>query len=78
MCYITFHSSAERGEGNGDEEGGPTAYYKYVTGLLMKSLHFREGIRDEERGPTAYCCYVKALSMKYMMPYTRSERVWIN
>ena len=22
--------------------------------------------------------YVEALSMKYMMPYTRSERVWIN
>lgn len=51
MCFfILYNVEKERGESNGDEEGGPTAYY----------------------------CYVKALSMKYMMPYTRSERVWIN
>lgn len=41
MCFfILYNVKKERGESNGDEEGGPTAYYKYVTGLLMKSLHF--------------------------------------
>ena len=41
MCFfILYNVEKERGESNGDEEGGPTAYSKYVTGLLMKSLHF--------------------------------------
>jgi len=38
MWCITFHSSAERGEGIRDEEGAPTAYYCYVEVLLMKYM----------------------------------------
>ena len=86
MWYNTFNSSAERGEGIRDEEGAPTAYYKYVEVFTMKYMmpytlpiaERGEGIRDEERGPTAYYCYVEALSIKYMMPYMRSALVWIN
>ena len=51
---------------------------KYMMPYTLPIAERGEGIRDEERGPTAYYCYVEALSMKYMMPYTRSERVWIN
>ena len=69
MCFfILYNVEKERGESTGNEERRPTAYYS----------ERGEGIRDEERGPMAYYCYVEALSMKYMMPYTRSERVWIN
>ena len=51
---------------------------KVYNALHFKSAERREGIRDEERRPTAYYCYAETFSMKYMMPYTRSERVWIN
>lgn len=87
MCFfILYNVEKERGESTGDEEGAPTAYYKYVEVFTMKYMmpytlpiaERGEGIRDEERRPTAYYCYAEAFSMKYMMPYTRSERVWIN
>ena len=51
---------------------------KYMMPYTLPIAECGEGIRDEEGAPTAYYCYVEVLLMKYMMPYTRSERVWIN
>ena len=62
MKYVVHYLSTECGESTGDEEGEPTAYSRYVKGLLMKVydvLHFKSAERgestgDEEGGTTAY------------------------
>lgn len=110
MWYITFHSSAERGEGIRDiysltrtrrryqkafpfkqnvekvpetKKEARRRTSQYVEALLMKvydALYFiisrtqRRYQRRRERADGVLLTF----SMKYMMPYTRSERVWIN
>ena len=110
MWYITFHSSAERGEGIRDiysltrtrrryqkafpfkqnvekvpetKKEARRRTSQYVEALLMKvydALYFiisRTQRRYQRRREKADGVLL-TFSMKYMMPYTRSERVWIN
>ena len=36
--FLPLYLLTERGESTGDEEGGPTAYYRYVEALSMKYM----------------------------------------